>query len=232
MGVVYRALDTRNGQLVAVKVLAPKHVEDEGRRRRFLREARVAAAVVDPMELVQGDTLRARLARGRMPLAEALHFALAIARGVAQAHEKGIVHCDLKPENVIVTEGRDVKVLDFGLAKLHEKEGSLVYDEETVSATPRERIPVIFDVARGTHRPLSPKLGSGRYGALRFSPDGRRVVLTRGTNRIVEVDVASGAIVREIDAGNDLVQQLFYIGQEILVIRSQFVGDILVADLL
>jgi predicted Ser/Thr protein kinase len=151
MGVVYRAVDSRSGQAVALKVLAPRHVQDPDRRRRFFREARVAAAVVHAnvaaiyevgeadgqvfiaMELVRGDTLRVHLGRGRLPIADAVLFALGAARGLAKAHEKGIVHRDLKPENIAVTWTRDLKVLDFGLAKLHEGEGSLVYDEETAS---------------------------------------------------------------------------------------------------
>jgi eukaryotic-like serine/threonine-protein kinase len=151
MGVVYRAVDTGLGRSVALKVLAARHVSDPDRRRRLLREARVAAAVDHPnvagvydvgeadgqvfiaMELVVGESLRACLSGRPLPLEDAVRLALGIARGVAKAHDRGIVHRDLKPENIFVTETREVKLLDFGLAKLHESEGSLVYEEETRS---------------------------------------------------------------------------------------------------
>ncbi|HEY8041883.1 MAG TPA: serine/threonine-protein kinase, partial [Polyangiaceae bacterium] len=136
MGVVYRAEDERLGRTIALKVLPPAFAADEQRRRRFLREARSAAAIVDAhvatvfevgeadgrayiaMELVEGETLRARLARGRLEMAEVRAIAAQIARGVARAHEKGVVHRDLKPDNVMIAAGGAVKVLDFGLAKL------------------------------------------------------------------------------------------------------------------
>ena len=134
MGVVWKAEDTKLGRHVAVKVLPPESVGDEERRLRFLREARTAAAVSHPniapvheigeagetifiaMELVEGETLRARLADGRLSTREVLGFAVEIAEALVSAHEAGIVHRDLKPDNVMVRPDGHIKILDFGLA--------------------------------------------------------------------------------------------------------------------
>jgi YD repeat-containing protein len=134
MGVVYRAEDETLRRTVALKLL-PEASGDEETKQRFLREARSAAAITHPnvavvyqigeannriyiaMELVEGESLRARLDRGRLDLATARELAAQIARGLSAAHEKGIVHRDLKPENVIITPAGHVKILDFGLAK-------------------------------------------------------------------------------------------------------------------
>ena len=134
MGVVYRALDPRLGRHVAVKVLPVAVGHDVDRRRRFLREARLAATLNDPriatvyefgesegrdfiaMEYVDGPTVAEEFLAGALPPARALTLALGIARAAACAHRAGVVHRDLKPANVKVT-ATDVKVLDFGLAR-------------------------------------------------------------------------------------------------------------------
>ena len=121
MGEVYRARDTRLGRDVAVKVLPESVAADPDRRRRFEKEARAASALSHPaivtihdigteggilyvvFELLDGSTLRARLAEGPLPPSTAIDWAIQIARGLAAAHEKRIVHRDLKPENIVVT---------------------------------------------------------------------------------------------------------------------------------
>jgi len=135
MGEVYRATDTRLGRAVAIKILPELFARDPDRLARFEREARTLAALNHPniahihgleqqdtlhglvMELVEGEDLAERLARGAVPLAEALPIARQIADALEAAHEAGIIHRDLKPANIKVKDDGTVKVLDFGLAK-------------------------------------------------------------------------------------------------------------------
>ena len=135
MGVVWRATDTTLGRDVAVKVLPPHFAADAERLARFDREARVLASLNHPhiagiygihqangvsflaMELVDGEDLAARLARGPLPLDEALRVARDVAAGLEAAHDSGVIHRDLKPANVKLTGEGKAKVLDFGLAK-------------------------------------------------------------------------------------------------------------------
>jgi serine/threonine-protein kinase len=135
MGEVYRARDRKLGREVAIKVLPEAFAQDAMRLTRFDREARMLAAVNHPalaaiygleesgsiryivMELVPGETLSETLARGPLPLRDALAAARQIAEGLEAAHERGIVHRDLKPSNIKITPQGRVKVLDLGLAK-------------------------------------------------------------------------------------------------------------------
>ncbi len=138
MGVVYKARDTHLDRFVAIKVLPPERVADPERKRRFVQEAKAASALNHPnivtvhditsdagrdfivMEYVAGKTLDQLIPRKGMRLSEALKIAVQIADALAKAHRAGVVHRDLKPGNVMVTEDSLVKVLDFGLAKLAE----------------------------------------------------------------------------------------------------------------
>ncbi|HSD65425.1 MAG TPA: serine/threonine-protein kinase, partial [Vicinamibacteria bacterium] len=136
MGEVYRARDARLGREVAVKVLPASLAGDEGRLLRFEQEARAAGSLNHPSvlvvhdvgthdgapylvtELLEGQTLRERLASGALSPRRAVEIAAEIADGLAAAHDRGIVHRDLKPENVFLTDGGRAKILDFGLAKV------------------------------------------------------------------------------------------------------------------
>jgi Tol biopolymer transport system component len=140
MGEVYRARDSRLKREVAIKVLPQALSLDADRLRRFEQEALATAALNHPnilavfdigtyegapyvvSELLEGETLRERLRGGSIAMRKPLDYALQIAHGLAAAHEKGIIHRDLKPENLFITKDGRVKILDFGLAKLTQRE--------------------------------------------------------------------------------------------------------------
>lgn len=140
MGEVYRAHDSRLDRDVAVKVLPQGFASDEGRLRRFEQEAKATSALSHPniltvydigehqgspfivAELLEGEELRDRLNEGPIPLRKTVDFAQQIVSGLSAAHERGITHRDLKPENLFITKDDRVKILDFGLAKLLERE--------------------------------------------------------------------------------------------------------------
>src|SRR5687768_10956655 len=142
MGQVYRATDTRLKRQVAIKILPPSFAADADRLARFQREAEVLASLNHPhiagiyglentdgvqglvMELVEGEDLSARIARGAIPLDEALPIARQIAEALEAAHEQGIIHRDLKPANIKLRPDGAVKVLDFGLAKAMDPAGA------------------------------------------------------------------------------------------------------------
>ena len=136
MAVVFHARDVRLDRDVAIKVLYPNSARDVDLRVRFEREAKAIAALSDQnirtiydvsreggkhfavMELLQGETLGVRLGRGRLEWTQAVEIAMAVCRGLAAAHDKGIIHRDIKPANIFLTNDGSVKILDFGLALL------------------------------------------------------------------------------------------------------------------
>jgi serine/threonine-protein kinase len=140
MGVVYRAHDTKLNRDVALKILPQIFAQDSQRMARFEREAQVLASLNHShiaqihgleetdgtkalvLELVEGETLQELIARGPIPVEEALKIAIQIAEGLEAAHGKGIIHRDLKPANIKITPEGEVKILDFGLAKALEGE--------------------------------------------------------------------------------------------------------------
>ena len=149
MGDVYRARDPQLQREVAIKVLPTAFSRDPDRRRRFEREARAAASLNHPnivavhdvgvhegvgfivTELLEGETLRQRMAGRPLPPRKAVEYAIQIAAGLAAGHDRGIVHCDIKPGNLFVTKDGRIKILDFGLAKMTAP-GS---DDATVTVT-------------------------------------------------------------------------------------------------
>jgi serine/threonine protein kinase len=140
MGEVYRARDTRLGRAVAIKVLPDSVSASAEHRQRFEREARAIAALNHPnictlhdvgrsgetdflvMELLEGETLAARLRKGSLPPADVIRIGVEIATALARAHRAGILHRDLKPGNVMLTK-TGTKLMDFGLARLHLHDG-------------------------------------------------------------------------------------------------------------
>ncbi|HQT95059.1 MAG TPA: serine/threonine-protein kinase [Thermoanaerobaculaceae bacterium] len=153
MGEVYRAHDAKLGRDVAIKVLPSDLAANPDALARFEREARAVAQLSHPnilaiydfgkdgeiayavMELLEGETLRARLEHGALGARRAVELAAQIAEGLAAAHEKGIVHRDLKPENVFLTKDGHVKILDFGLARVG---GSMLPHSGKTLTTPPE----------------------------------------------------------------------------------------------
>ena len=153
MGQVFRARDTKLDRDVAIKVLPEAFADDTDRLARFRREAKTLASLNHPniahihgleesrgitalvMELVEGEDLSQRIARGAIPIDEALPIARQIAEALEAAHEQGIIHRDLKPANIKVRPDGTVKVLDFGLAKLALPEAVAGYADVNASPT-------------------------------------------------------------------------------------------------
>jgi eukaryotic-like serine/threonine-protein kinase len=174
MGEVYRARDTRLGREVAVKVLPANRAQDPDAVARLEREAQAIAALSHPnilaihdlgkdqgvfyvvTELLEGETLRNRLASSGLPWRKAVEIGAAIADGLAGAHLKGIVHRDLKPDNVFITRDGRVKILDFGLARLSPVLSQ--QDQTSAPTTPPQTEPGIL---MGTVGYMSPEQARG-----------------------------------------------------------------------
>jgi predicted ATPase len=175
MGEVYRARDARLDRIVAIKVLPAEFSADTDRLRRFEREARSASALNHPnivtiyelgqhgsthyiaMELVEGQTLRQMLTAGTLPIRKTIEIAAQVAEGLAKAHEAGIAHRDLKPDNLMLSQDGFVKILDFGLAKLVSASGELS-DAPTVTESQTRSGAVL-----GTMGYMSPEQASGSH---------------------------------------------------------------------
>src|SRR5271166_2006499 len=180
MGEVYRARDTRLGREVAIKTISLDHHSQPEAITRFEQEARSACALNHPniitiyelgqvngthyiaMELVTGETLRELLHAGAIPFRKAVAIAAQIADALAKAHEIGIVHCDLKPENLMVSGDATAKVLDFGLAKLRVLNHTRGSDASTTTITGQGMV-------MGTIGYMSPEQATG--GEIDFRSD-------------------------------------------------------------
>jgi len=184
MGEVYLARDTRLDRQVALKILPARFTRSSGRVARFRREAKAASALNHPniitiyeigqigdtwfiaAELIQGVTLRERLAAGRTELQEVLGIALQCAQGLEAAHQAGIVHRDIKPENIMVRPDGLVKVVDFGLARVNGAGRESAADASRAGAligTPRYMSP---EQARG--QKLDPRTDIFSLGAVLY----------------------------------------------------------------
>jgi serine/threonine protein kinase len=172
MGEVYQAKDRKLGREVAIKVLPEEFARDRDRVARFQREAKLLASLNHPniaaihgleesdethflvLELVEGDTLADRLKREVIPVEEALKLALQIVEALEAAHEKGVIHRDLKSANIKVTPEGKVKVLDFGLAKAcaGDSEDMNISNSPTLSAAATQQ-----GVILGTAAYMSPE---------------------------------------------------------------------------
>jgi serine/threonine-protein kinase len=180
MGEVYRAHDTNLGRDVAIKVLPDVFATDADRLARFEREARVLASLSHPniaaihgldrsgstaclvMEFATGETLAARIARGRLPVDDAIAIALQIAAALEAAHDKNVVHRDLKPANVIVSPDGRVKVLDFGLAKLVDPSASGAAHLDVSLSPTMAHVGTMAGVILGTAAYMSPEQARGK----------------------------------------------------------------------
>ena len=176
MGEVYRARDTRLDRTVAVKVIGHGLSSDTLRRQRFHREARAISALQHPnictlhdvghqdgtdylvMEYLEGETLAARLGKGRLPPDLTLRYAAEVADALDAAHRHGIVHRDLKPANIFLTKHGESKVLDFGLAKLEHSNSDAYTSIATVTAPKLLTVP---GLAMGTAAYMSPEQARG-----------------------------------------------------------------------
>jgi serine/threonine protein kinase len=232
MGVVYRARDTRLDRPVALKVLMSELTGDPERQQRFLREARAAAAVTHPaiaqiydvdeadgitfiaMELVEGQTVR-KLIEGRdLDLQSAVDIALQVSEGLARAHEAGIVHRDIKSDNIMVTRDGHAKILDFGLAKLLDPEPGSVDQDSARETLTKTRAGVVL----GTISYMSPEQARGR------AVDPRSDIFSLG---IVLYEMVTGELPFHGASALDTLHAIAYEEiRPVTVVRKNLPGDV------
>src|SRR3989454_11294950 len=182
MGEVYLAQDTKLDRKVALKILPAEVTSHRDPIERFVREAKAAAALNHPniaqvyeisesegtqfiaMEYIEGETMRSLLAHEKMELKRAVEFVAQVASGLAAAHKEGIVHRDIKPENLMVARTSQIKILDFGLAKLVEKQRAAMATDLTTLAFPGAVVHTETKpgVILGTVAYMSPEQATGR----------------------------------------------------------------------
>jgi serine/threonine protein kinase/Flp pilus assembly protein TadD len=216
MGEVYLAEDTRLGRKVALKVLPPQFTKEADRIRRFEQEARSASALNHPniitifevgrsgdtnfiaTEFIEGQTLRQRMATGRLSLRDALKIAIQVASALSAAHAAGIIHRDIKPENIMLRPDGYVKVLDFGLVKLTEPinvSGSIDHESDTKI--------LITDpsVVMGTPHYMSPEQARG------YNIDARADIFSLG---IVLYEMIAGRTPYDGATPSDIIASILY----------------------
>src|SRR5262245_5644443 len=226
MGEVYRATDTNLGRHLAIKVLPEAFAQDPERLARFEREAKTLASLNHPniaiihgldksqgtfalvMELVEGEDLSERIARGPIPIDEALPIARQIADALEAAHEQGIIHRDLKPANIKLRSDGVAKVLDFGLAKLLEPVGAAAAGGATLSPTITSPAMMTgVGVLLGTAAYMAPEQAKGRAVDKRADVWAFGVVLhemlTGGNPFLVDTipETLAHVMTRQIDLG-------------------------------
>src|SRR3989475_2603899 len=207
MGEVYLATDMTAGRKAALKLLPERFTGDAERLKRFQQEAHAVVALNHPniltvyeigedhsthyiaSELIEGETLRQRLMRGRIEVGEAVDIAIQVASALAAAHETGIVHRDIKPENIMLRPDGYVKKLDFGIAKLAEQEVAVTLAEEEAAVLVETNLGSIL----GTVRYMSPEQARGApvdkrtdiwsLGAVLYEMTARRAPFSSNTPR-------------------------------------------------
>ena len=210
-GEVYRARDTKLDRIVALKVLPTDLASDDQQRERFLREAKAASAIDHPnvahiyeigesngvhfiaMQYVEGETLAARMKTGPLSNETLLSVGLQVADALDAAHAKGIVHRDIKPANLVLTERGQIKVLDFGLAKLA-TDGGVADDSEKPT-----QMKTAAGMVMGTVSYMSPEQALGR------EVDGRSDIFSLG---IVLYELATGRLPFSGKSATETIDQI------------------------
>jgi tRNA A-37 threonylcarbamoyl transferase component Bud32 len=182
MGVVYRAQDTKLNRPVALKMIKPGLTADPDKLDRFMREARAAAAITHPaiaqvydidtvdettfivMEFIEGQTIGSLIAKKELDLIGSVEIALQVAEGLAKAHKSKIIHRDIKSENIMVTRDGHAKLLDFGLAKLLEKDPGVIETLTVLENAPTKTLPktTAAGTIMGTTSYMSPEQARGQ----------------------------------------------------------------------
>src|SRR5882724_2113082 len=219
MGEVYLAIDTRTGREVALKLLPAFSVSDQQRVRRFQQEARSILALNHPnivtiyeigqtgsahyivTERITGETLRRRLSRAPLEIPEALAIAIEVAKALEATHAAGIMHRDIKPENIMLRPDGYVKVLDFGIAKLTERQAPII----STDAATMMKIRTTPGVVMGTVYYMSPEQARGQ------EVDARTDIWSLGA---VLYEMVAGRPPFEGDAPNDVMALILQKGKE------------------